>query len=56
MIGRLGLIMMVISGLMMRVISNRLDDQRRRTTTVTEHLSDRSHTLQWNCKGKQTHH
>ena len=56
MIRRLGLIVMVISGLMMRVISRCLDDRRSRTATVTEYLSDRSHPLQWNCKGKQTHH
>lgn len=56
MIRRLGLIVMVIDGLMMRVICSRLDDRRSRTATVTEHLSDRSHPLQWNCKSKQTHH
>ena len=56
MIRRLGLIVMVIGGLVMRVISRCLDDRRSRTATVTEHLSDRSHPLQWNCKSKQTHH
>jgi hypothetical protein len=56
MIRSLGLIVMVIGGLMMRVISRFLNDRRSRTITVTEHLSDRSHPLQWNCKSKQTHH
>lgn len=56
MIRRLGSIVMVISGLMMRVISSCLDDRRSRTTTVTEHLSDGGHPLQWNCNSKQTHH
>ena len=56
MIRRLGLIVMMISGLMMRVISRCLNDRRSRTATMTEHLSDRSHPLQWNCKSKQTHH
>lgn len=56
MIRRLGLVVMMISGLMMRVISRCLNDRRSRTATMTKHLSDRSHPLQWNCKSKQTHH
>lgn len=56
MIRRLGLIVMVIRGLMMRVINRRLNGGMRSAATMTEHLSDRSHPLQWNCKGKQTHH
>lgn len=57
-LGRLsfGYLMIRRLGLIVMVISSRLEDRRSRTATVTEHLSDRSHPLQWNCKSKQTHH
>jgi hypothetical protein len=57
MIRRFGLIMVMISCLMMvRVLDRFLGNRRNRTATVTEHLGDRSHALQWDCKSKQAHH